>query len=60
MDRELTAGLDLSLGLVTCEIEPTVRLLTGLGLQIELRICSTLELSSWTESSPLGQTCHLV
>ena len=60
MDRELTAGLDLLLGLVTCEIEPTVTLLTGLGLQIELRICSTLELSSWTESLLLGWTYHLV
>ena len=46
MDRELTTGLDLSLGLVTCESEPTVRLLTGLGLQLELTSCSKLELSS--------------
>jgi len=60
MDRELTAGLDLSLGLVTCNSEPAVRLLTGLDLQIELGICSKLELSSWTESSLLGWTCHLV
>ena len=47
MDRELTAGLDLSLGLVTCDSETTVRLQTGLGLQIELGICSKLELSSF-------------
>ena len=50
MDRELTPGLYLSLGLVTCDSEPTVRLLTGLHLQIELGICRKLELSSWTES----------
>ena len=60
MDRELTSGLDLSLGLVTCDSEPTVTLLTGRGLQIELRICSKLESSLRTESSPLGWTCHLV
>ena len=60
MDRELTAGSDLSLGLVTCDSKSTVRLPTGLGLQIELGIYSTLELSSWTESLPLGWTYHLV
>ena len=43
MDRELSAGLDLSLGLVTCENEPTVRLLTGLGLQIELTSHEAIE-----------------
>ena len=51
MDGELTAGLDLSLGLVTCDSEPTVRLLTRLGLHIELGICSKL-------SCPHGQRAY--
>jgi len=54
------ARVERNLGSLDLEPEPTVRLLTGRGLLIELRICCKLELSSWTESLQLGWTCHLV